>query len=134
MISQSRAHLKNAGEGYWQHFRFATTFGLLAMAAGLAAILHAFIPGICTSTASRIVRHLGHLIDDRSQIDAIENEAVEARAFVMLLILATAAVAPLWILDAPNTLRITYTVLAYALPAALMVSNPELITSEERVA
>jgi hypothetical protein len=134
MIAQSRAHLKSAGEGYWQHFRFATTFGLLAMAAGLAAILHAFIPGICTSTASRIVRHLGHLIDDRSQIDAIENEAVEARAFVMLLILATAAVAPLWILDAPNTLRITYTVLAYALPAALMISNPELITTEERVA
>jgi hypothetical protein len=134
MIAQSRAHLKTAGEGYWQHFRFATTFGLLAMAAGLAAILHAFIPGVCTSTASRIVRHLGHLIDDRSQIDAIENEAVEARAFVMLLILATAAVAPLWILDAPNTLRITYTVLAYALPAALMISNPELITTEERVA
>ena len=134
MIAQSRAHLKSAGEGYWQHFRFATTFGLLAMAAGLAAILHAFIPGICTSTASRIVRHLGHLIDDRSQIDAIENEAVEARAFVMLLILATAAVAPLWILDAPNTLRITYTVLAYALPAALMISNPELITTEERAA
>lgn len=134
MIAQSRAHLKSAGEGYWQHFRFATTFGLLAMAAGLAAILHAFIPGVCTSTASRIVRHLGHLIDDRSQIDAIENEAVEARAFVMLLILATAAVAPLWILDAPNTLRITYTVLAYALPAALMISNPELITTEERVA
>ena len=134
MIAQSRAHLKSAGESYWQHFRFATTFGLLAMAAGLAAILHAFIPGICTSTASRIVRHLGHLIDDRSQIDAIENEAVEARAFVMLLILATAAVAPLWILDAPNTLRITYTVLAYALPAALMISNPELITTEERVA
>jgi len=134
MIAQSRAHLKSAGEGYWQHFRFATTFGLLAMAAGLAAILHAFIPGICTSTASRIVRHLGHLIDDRSQIDAIENEAVEARAFVMLLILATVAVAPLWILDAPNTLRITYTVLAYALPAALMISNPELITTEERVA
>ena len=134
MIAQSRAHLKSAGEGYWQHFRFATTFGLLAMAAGLAAILHAFIPGVCTSTASRIVRHLGHLIDDRSQIDAIENEAVEARAFVMLLILATAAVAPLWILDAPNTLRITYTVLAYALPAALMISNPELVTTEERVA
>lgn len=134
MIAQSRAHLRSAGEGYWQHFRFATTFGLLAMAAGIAAILHAFIPALCTSTASRIIRHLGHLLEDRSKIDAIENDAVEARAFVMLLILATAAVAPLWILDAPNTLRITYTVLAYALPAALMISNPELITSEERAA
>src|SRR4030095_11346033 len=98
----------------------ATTFGLLAMAAGLAALLHAFIPALCTRTASRIVRHLGQLVEDRSKIDAVESEAVEARAFVLLLILASVVVAPLWILDAPTTLRITYTVLAYALPATLM--------------
>ena len=97
MIEQSRAHLRQAGESYWQHFRFATTFGLLAMAAGFAALLHALIPGLCTSTASRIVRHLGQLLEDRSRIDAIESEAVEARAFVLLLILATAVVAPLWL-------------------------------------
>src|SRR6185436_14355620 len=108
MITQSRAHLRHAGEGYWQHFRFATTFGLLAAAAGFAAILHAFIPGVCTSTASRIVRHLGQLIEDRNRIDAVESEAVEARAFVLLLILAAAVVAPLWILDAPTTLRLAY--------------------------
>ena len=130
MIVQSRAHLQSAGEGYWQHFRFATTFGLLALAAGFAAILHAVIPGICTSTASRIVRHLAHLVEDRTKIDAIENEAVEARAFVMLLMLAAAVVAPLWILDAPTTLRLVYSVLAFALPATLLVSNPELATSE----
>ena len=134
MIVQSRAHLQNAGEGYWQHFRFASTFGLLAVAAGFAAILHAFIPGICTSTASRIIRHLGNLIDDRSKIDAIENEAVEARAFVMLLIMSTVVVAPLWLLGAPLILKVAYSVLAYALPAALMISNPELITTEERAA
>ena len=131
MIAQSRAHLKNAGEGYLEHFRFATTFGLLAAAAGFAAILHAFVPGICTSTASRIIRHLGQLIDDRSKIDTIESEAVEARAFVLLLFLAAAVVAPLWILDAPNTLRLAYTLLAFALPAVLLISNPELATREE---
>ena len=134
MIRQTREHLRQAGESYWQHFRFATTFGLLAMAAGIAAILHAFIPALCSTTASRIVRHLGQLLDDRTKIDALENEAIEAKAFVMLLILATAVVAPLWVLDAPNTLRIIYTVLAYALPAALMVTNPELMTKEERAA
>ncbi|HEU4957819.1 MAG TPA: DUF6356 family protein [Sphingomicrobium sp.] len=132
MIVQSRAHLKDAGEGYWQHFRFATTFGLLAMAAGIAALLHALIPGLCTCTASRIVRHLGRLIDDRAQIDAIESEAVEARAFVMLLILATAVVTPLWLLGAPLLIKVVYSVLAFALPATLMISNPELITTEER--
>lgn len=134
MIQQSRSHLRDAGEGYWQHFRFATTFGLLAMAAGLAAILHAFIPALCTHTASRIVRHLGQLLEDRSKIDAIESEAVEARAFVLLLILATAVVAPLWVLGAPLALKISYTVLAYALPAALMFSNPQLMTTEKKVA
>jgi hypothetical protein len=133
MINQSRAHLANAGEGYWQHFRFATTFGLLAMAAGFAALIHAVIPGICTSTASRIVRHLGQLADDRSKIDAIENEAVEARAFVLMLILATAVVAPLWILDAPTAVRAVYTLLAYALPATLLIANPELTTGESVV-
>lgn len=134
MIRQTREHLRQAGETYWQHFRFATTFGLLAMAAGIAAILHAFIPALCTSTASRIIRHLGQLLEDRTNIDAMESEAIEAKAFVMLLILATAVVAPLWMLDAPNGLRIIYTVLAYALPAALMVTNPELMSKEERVA
>ena len=131
MIAQSRAHLRFAGEGYWQHFRFATTFGLLAAAAGLAAIIHAFVPGMCTHTASRIVRHLGQLAEDRTKIDVIESEAVEARAFVLLLFLAAAVVAPLWLLDAPNSLRLAYTLLAFALPAVLLISNPELATREE---
>jgi hypothetical protein len=134
MIGRSRAHLRNAGEGYWQHFRFATTFGLLAAAAGIAAIIHAFVPALCTHTAGRIVRHLGQLLEDRSTIDAIENEAVEARAFVLLLILATAAVVPLWLLGAPIALKVTYTVLAYGLPAALMFSNPELLITKRKAA
>ena len=134
MIRQTREHLRQAGETYWQHFRFATTFGLLAMAAGIAAILHAFIPALCRSTASRIIRHLGQLLEDRTKIDAMESEAIEAKAFVMLLILATAVVAPLWLLDAPNGLRIVYTVLAYALPAALMITNPDLMSKEEPAA
>jgi Family of unknown function (DUF6356) len=131
MISQSRAHLREAGEGYWQHLRFATTFGLLAVAAGFAAIIHAFVPAMCTHTASRIVRHLGQLIEDRSKIDAVESEAVEARAFVLLLFLAAAVVAPLWILNAPTMLRLAYTLLAFALPAVLLISNPELAARQE---
>lgn len=134
MISQSRAHLRAAGEGYWQHFRFATTFGLLAMAAGIAALLHACIPALCTSTASRIIRHLGQLAEDRGRIDAIEREAVEARAFVLLLILAAAVVAPLWIVDAPTGLRAIYTLLAFTLPATLLISNPDLTSFEKPAA
>ena len=132
MIGQSRAHLQAAGESYWQHLRFAATFGLLAVAAGFVAVIHALVPGICTGTASRIVRHLGQLLEDRSKIDAVESEAVEARAFVLLLILASAVVAPLWILDVPASIRALYTILAFALPATLLISNPELTTGESR--
>ena len=134
MIQQSKSHLQHAGESYWQHWRFATTFGLLAIAAGLAAIIHAIVPAACTQTASRIVRHLALLLEDRSRIDALESEAVEARAFVLLLILATAVVAPLWLLGAPLMLKLAYSLLAYALPAALMFTNPELIVPSERTA
>ena len=67
-------------------------------------------------------------------IDAVESEAVEARAFVLLLILATAVVVPLWVLGAPNVLKIAYTVMSYALPAALMFTNPELMTTKEKAA
>ena len=41
---------------------------------------------------------------------------------------------PATMLDAPNSLRIIYTVLAYALPAALMVTNPDLMSQEEPAA
>jgi hypothetical protein len=134
MIARSRAHLRDAGEAYWRHLRFAVTFGLMAMAAGIAAIIHAFVPALFTHTASRLVRHLGQLLDDRSKIDAVESEAVEARAFALLLILATAAVAPLWLLGAPLALKVSYSVLAYALPAALMFTNPELVSTKESAA
>ena len=65
---------------------------------------------------------------------SMKSEAVEARAFVLLLILATVVVAPLWLLGAPLILKIAYTVLAYALPAALMFTNPGLGASSERTA
>ena len=60
--------------------------------------------------------------------------AVAAGAIVLLLILATAIVVPLWLLGAPLTIKVSYTVLAYALPATLMLSNPELVTPGERTA
>jgi hypothetical protein len=131
MISQSRAHLRAADERYWRHFRFASTFGLLAMAAGIAALIHAVIPALCTSTASRTVRLLALLADDRGRIDEIEARSVEAKAFVMLLILATIVVAPLWVLSAPSPLRMAYTILAYALPAAMLFTNPDLVSLAE---
>lgn len=126
MIERSRTHLNAARETYWQHFRFASTFGLLAMAAGTVALIHAVIPALCTHTASRIIWLLSQLIDDRHKIDQVEASLFEAMVFIQLLILATVVVAPLWLLDAHFGVTLAYTVLAFMLPATLLLSNPNL--------
>jgi hypothetical protein len=52
------AHPASVNETYFQHMRFAFGFaGTLALAAG-AALVHAFIPALCETTASRIIKRL----------------------------------------------------------------------------
>ena len=47
------AHPHKIGEGYFEHMFFALTFsGRLFKAAG-AALVHAFIPALCETTASQ---------------------------------------------------------------------------------
>jgi hypothetical protein len=49
------AHPHKVGEGYFEHMLFAFTFsGRLAKAAG-AALLHAFVPALCETTASQAI-------------------------------------------------------------------------------
>ncbi len=130
MIGRSRAHLQAAGESYFEHMRFAANYGLLALAAGVAALIHSLIPALCTRTASRTVGLLSQLATERHRIDEVAARSVETKAFVLLLILATVVVAPLWLIDAPTSLRAIYNVLAFALPAALLLTNPDLDVEE----
>jgi hypothetical protein len=53
-----RAHPASIDETYFQHMAFAASFaGWLAIAAG-AAIVHAVVPALCETTASRILGEL----------------------------------------------------------------------------
>ena len=126
MIVQSRAHLTTAGESYFQHWRFATTVGLMAMAAGIACLIHALVPALCTRTASRTIGLIGELFQDRDRLEEIEARSIEATAFVLLIGLATLIAAPLWLLDTPFVLRLGYTGMTYALPLTLLLTNREL--------
>lgn len=52
------AHPATVDETYLQHMRFALGFSFwLAVAAG-AALLHALVPALCETTASRILKRL----------------------------------------------------------------------------
>jgi Family of unknown function (DUF6356) len=55
------AHPASVGETYWQHLRFALRFGARMTAGGLAALMHAFLPFVFTTTAGRMNDELVHM-------------------------------------------------------------------------
>lgn len=57
------AHPREAGETYWQHFGFAMGVAGRALAAGLAAALHAVFPFLMQRTASTILLGLAERIN-----------------------------------------------------------------------
>jgi hypothetical protein len=59
------AHPETVDESYFEHMRFAAGFAFwLSVAAGAAAI-HALIPALCETTASRILKRLHARIEKR---------------------------------------------------------------------
>jgi len=58
-------HPATVNETYFQHMRFAFSFAFWLGAAALAALVHAFIPALCETTASRILKRLHARIESR---------------------------------------------------------------------
>jgi len=58
-------HPRSVGESYAEHFLIAVRFGWRLIAAGLACLLHALVPGSCTTTASRAVAALADEMEAR---------------------------------------------------------------------
>ena len=67
MIGASKQHLGDAGESYFEHLRFATKVGAVAIGGGLACFAHAVVPAWFSTTGSRAIRRLNQLIDDRQR-------------------------------------------------------------------
>ncbi len=51
-------HPASVGETYLQHFRSGARFGARMLAGGLACVVHALLPFLFQSTASRCIDHL----------------------------------------------------------------------------
>lgn len=58
-------HPARVNETYLQHMRFAFGFAFWLAAAALAAMVHAVIPALCETTASRILKRLHARIESR---------------------------------------------------------------------
>ena len=126
LIGSSRTHLAQVGETYWEHRAFALAVGSMLVAAGLACMLHALIPAVCRDTASRTIGCLHRVVEDRTALDDAIAEAAEAVAFAMLLSMSLAVAMMFWIVGAKALVAVAMTLLALALPAAFLVSNPDL--------
>ncbi|HEY8611865.1 hypothetical protein KHP60_12650 [Microvirga sp. 3-52] len=51
-------HPESAGESYFEHMNVALSFAGPLLVAGLAALVHAFLPFLFLTTASRTVKQL----------------------------------------------------------------------------
>jgi hypothetical protein len=125
MWAKSRVHLAEAGEGYFQHLRFAFGVGLMLVAAGTACIIHALVPGCCTKTASRTVDELTRLFQERDALAAVLNETSGALTLAGLVALTL----PAWamVMLSPNyVLPAALACLALAIPVAYLWTNPQL--------
>lgn len=60
-------HPQTVGESYFEHMRFALWFSSRLLMAGGAALVHAVLPFLCETTASRIIRELHQRIDGRGK-------------------------------------------------------------------
>ncbi len=58
-------HPATVGESYWGHMRFALGFAFWLFVAAGAALLHAIVPAVCETTASRILKRLHAKIESR---------------------------------------------------------------------
>jgi uncharacterized protein DUF6356 len=133
LIGTSRAHLAQVGETYWEHMAFALAVGSMLAAAGLACMLHALLPAVCRDTASGTIGCLHRVVEDRTTLDDATAEAAEAVAFAMLLSMSLAVAMMFWIVGAQALVAVAMTLLAMALPAAFLVSNPDLKSEAARV-
>jgi Family of unknown function (DUF6356) len=48
-------HPASVGESYAQHFGVATRFGVILLWGGVRAVLHGFVPALCTTSGSETV-------------------------------------------------------------------------------
>ena len=58
-------HPRQLGQSYLEHMTQALSVGGKLLLGGLACLLHAFIPGLFTTTASDIVREINGMMSRR---------------------------------------------------------------------
>jgi len=125
LLAASREHLQQAREGYLEHLAFALLVSALLLSAALACLIHALVPGVCRTSASRIVALLTELFRDRAQLRSTARGGSGALVLTALLLLSAPPL--LLMLGAGgNVLMLPLAILCLAVPVAYLRTNPDL--------
>ena len=65
MLRVFTKHPESVGETYWEHFCFASKFGMSMVMGGAACILHAVFPFLFPKTGSTILMKMAHHFVER---------------------------------------------------------------------
>lgn len=72
-------HPHEVGETYGEHFAVASSFGGAMLLGGLACMVHAVLPFLCTSTGSRTIRRLhDRMVVNRARAAGPSPDAAQA--------------------------------------------------------
>lgn len=75
MFKKCKEHLHGVEESYFQHMFHALGYGSKMIAGGLGAIVHAFIPALCQTSASRTVAALHDELQSRLAMAKAKRDA-----------------------------------------------------------
>ena len=67
MIKKSKVPLSEANENYFQHMRIALKISFELLSGATTAFIHAFLPSIFTTNASKKIRHLYSFVEGRNK-------------------------------------------------------------------
>jgi|TARA_B100000073_G_scaffold278413_1_gene238773 hypothetical protein len=77
MFKKSINHLEDNDMTYWEHFRFASGYGVECIYHGLLLILHSIIPAYFERTGSKLVNKLNKVFTEQNEYLSLKNR-VEA--------------------------------------------------------
>ena len=67
MLNASKNHLKEANENYFLHILVALKIAINLIIAGIKALIHAFVPGLFTRSASNKISELYLFMQKRGE-------------------------------------------------------------------
>ena len=67
MFKKTKLHLAENDMTYWEHFRFASSYGIYCIYHGILLIAHSIIPAYFATTGSNLVNKLNKVFTDQNE-------------------------------------------------------------------